>query len=58
MMYWLVWMLLCACSYTGEWKGSKKNGKGKLILASGDEYEGDFKDDERTGFGVMKYNAV
>ena len=57
-MYWLVWMLLCACSYTGEWKGSKKNGKGKLILASGDEYEGDFKDDERTGFGVMKYNAV
>ena len=39
--------------YEGEIKDSNFNGKGKLILASGQEYEGDFVNGEKTGTGKI-----
>lgn len=41
--------------YVGEYKENYKTGKGKLTLASGYGYEGDFLNDAYHGAGKMKY---
>ena len=38
--------------YLGQWKNDKTNGKGKLILSTGEYYEGDFINDKAEGYGV------
>jgi hypothetical protein len=47
------------CGYLGEWKKDKKNGKGKMIYAKGDVYEGvyegDWVNDMKHGKGIMQY---
>ena len=35
--------------YIGSLKNGKKSGFGKIIYASGDIFEGDFKDDKKNG---------
>ena len=42
--------------YKGEFKGDKKNGKGKMIFKNGDVYDGEFEDDKINGFGRFKWN--
>jgi len=37
--------------YDGDFKGGKRNGKGKLMCANGDVYDGDWRDDKRNGKG-------
>ena len=37
--------------YVGEWKGGKRNGKGKYFFTSGNIYEGDFTANAMTGNG-------
>lgn len=41
-------------SYEGQWKKGNLEGKGKLIEAWGDVYEGDFKNNKADGFGAYK----
>ena len=41
--------------YEGEIKDSNFDGKGKLILSSGQEYEGDFVGGEKTGNGKILF---
>jgi antitoxin component YwqK of YwqJK toxin-antitoxin module len=41
--------------YEGEWQGGKKNGKGKYFWSNGQVYEGEFKDNECHGAGVLYY---
>ena len=43
------------CSYDGEWKNGKMNGKGLFHLASGSIYLGEYKDDKRHGKGRYKW---
>lgn len=38
--------------YEGAWKNNKINGKGKIIFADGDSFEGEWVDDKACGFGV------
>ncbi|KUF84308.1 Radial spoke head 10 B [Phytophthora nicotianae] len=43
--------------YVGEMNADQKqrHGKGKCSYANGDEYDGDWRDDQRCGQGVMRY---
>ena len=41
--------------YIGEWKNSKKNGKGYFKIGSNSFYEGDFLNGEITGQGIRIY---
>ena len=43
-------------SYIGMWKDDKINGMGKLILNTGEYYEGNFINDKANGYGVYMYN--
>jgi hypothetical protein len=38
--------------FTGKLKDSKEQGRGVLLMASGERYEGEFKDSEMHGSGV------
>ena len=38
--------------YLGQWKNDKANGKGKMVLSSGEYYEGDFINDKAEGYGI------
>ena len=40
--------------YTGQWKGSKREGYGTLILKNGATYEGQWSDDKRNGQGTFR----
>ena len=43
--------------YKGEFSNDLKNGKGKVIYKNtGESYEGEFKDDELTGYGCYKWS--
>ncbi|MDR2781413.1 MAG: hypothetical protein LBB21_03070, partial [Holosporaceae bacterium] len=42
-------------SYEGEFKGGKKNGKGKLTYPDGSSYEGIFRDGKENGKGKFTY---
>ena len=42
----------CGAEYQGEWKGYRRDGLGKLILANGAEYEGYFYKGFRHGYGT------
>ena len=37
--------------YTGEWSGTRRHGKGKLVLRDGSIYEGYWLNDMKNGFG-------
>jgi len=37
------------------WREGKANGKGKLVHADGDIYEGNWKDDKAHGHGCYKH---
>lgn len=39
-------------SYTGEWRGGRRNGRGTYTFANGDVYNGDWRDDRQTGSGT------
>ncbi|OWZ17783.1 LOW QUALITY PROTEIN: hypothetical protein PHMEG_0008235 [Phytophthora megakarya] len=43
--------------YVGEMNAdqTQRHGKGKCTYANGDEYDGDWRDDQRCGQGVMRY---
>ena len=41
--------------YIGEWKDTKRSGKGTFTWAHGDRYEGEFKDGNRTGNGTYTW---
>ncbi|KAF1793229.1 MORN motif [Phytophthora cactorum] len=43
--------------YVGEMNAdqTQRHGKGKCSYANGDEYDGDWRDDQRCGQGVMRY---
>ncbi|RLN58883.1 hypothetical protein BBJ29_000187 [Phytophthora kernoviae] len=43
--------------YVGEMnpEQTQRHGKGKCTYANGDEYDGDWRDDQRCGQGVMRY---
>lgn len=41
--------------FEGEWRGGKKNGKGKYYWKNGQVYEGEFKDNECNGTGLLYY---
>ncbi|KAH7479840.1 hypothetical protein KRP22_010125 [Phytophthora ramorum] len=43
--------------YVGEMSAdqTQRHGKGKCSYANGDEYDGDWRDDQRCGQGVMRY---
>ena len=44
-------------NYIGYFSNDLRNGKGKIIYKkTGESYEGDFKNDELTGFGTYKWN--
>ncbi|KAK1944641.1 Radial spoke head 10 B [Phytophthora citrophthora] len=45
--------------YVGEMNADRtqRHGKGKCMYANGDEYEGDWRGDQRSGQGVMRYNS-
>ena len=40
-------------TYTGAWRGGKRNGQGKFTWASGDIYEGEYRDDRKHGQGTF-----
>ena len=37
--------------YTGEWCGTERHGKGKLVLKDGSIFEGYWLNDQKNGFG-------
>ena len=37
--------------YTGEWYGSKRHGRGKMVLLDGSTYEGYWLNDMMNGYG-------
>jgi hypothetical protein len=37
---------------------NKKHGQGKMLMTSGDTYEGTWTNDEMTGTGKMTYDAM
>src|SRR5690606_30923060 len=41
--------------YKGEFQCGFKHGKGKMIYASGNYYEGDWKFDKKSGYGDMNW---
>ena len=41
--------------YTGEWRGEKRNGRGRYIYQNGDMYEGDWRNDKRSGKGTLTF---
>ncbi|KAF4046103.1 MORN repeat [Phytophthora infestans] len=45
--------------YVGEMNAdqTQRHGKGKCTYANGDEYDGDWRDDQRCGQGVMRYGS-
>lgn len=40
------------CMYTGEWKQSKRHGRGRQVYEDGSYYDGDWKEDKREGEGI------
>lgn len=46
--------------FKGDWKNSKKNGKGEENYDNGDRYYGNFMDNQREGFGkyTFKNNSI
>ena len=40
--------------YDGEWKDSKRHGKGKMTSAVGDVYDGKWKDNKKYGKGKKR----
>ncbi len=45
--------------YSGNWHLDKRNGTGNLTYANGDNYFGDFKDDQPDGFGIyIEYSGI
>ena len=42
-------------SYVGDWKGGKKNGKGRFTIGKSGYYEGEFLDGEITGKGYRVF---
>ena len=41
--------------YSGEWRDSKMEGKGKFAFPDGKIYVGEMKNDLRHGFGIMNW---
>jgi hypothetical protein len=39
-------------TYSGEWRGGRRNGRGTFTFANGDVYQGDWRDDRQTGSGT------
>ena len=39
--------------YEGDWLNNTAEGKGKYIYADGEYYIGEFKNNERGGFGIQ-----
>jgi hypothetical protein len=44
--------------YTGHWKANKKCGKGSMVYANGDVYEGMWEDDLPNGVGTLTTTAA
>ena len=41
--------------YNGEWKKSKKNGKGIIVYKSGNKYDGYWEDGKKSGKGIYYF---
>lgn len=40
--------------YEGEWKNGQLHGKGKFKYIDGREYAGDYRENLKNGFGIVK----
>ena len=41
--------------YNGEWKNSKKNGKGIIVYKSGNKYDGYWEEGKKSGKGIYYF---
>jgi len=41
--------------YLGEWARGARHGKGRFQYSSGNFYDGDWKDDQKCGYGTMEW---
>jgi hypothetical protein len=39
----------------GEWANNKRHGQGKIVYVSGNTYEGAWREDKKSGYGVMQW---